>query len=298
MRRPVYLRPSSLEAALAALAERPFTVVAGATDVYPARVGRPPSEDVLDLTGIAGTRGIEGGEDGWRIGAGTTWSELASTRLPPLFDGLRQAALAIGGPQIQNTGTLAGNLCTASPAADGAPCLLAMDASVELASVAGRRSLPLAEFLLGNRVTARRPDELLTHIVVPRPRGDARSAFTKLGARRYLVISIVAVAVVLEVEGETITRAGAAVGACAPTARRLPVLEARLVGRAANAAHADSVDDGCLAPLSPIDDIRGTATYRRDVCLTLLRRALAELAEPAAATAQARSIAAVGSRGS
>ena len=134
----VYLRPRRLEEALSALARPPATVLAGGTDFYPARVGRAIDEDVLDIGGIDVLRGITAGPAGWRLGATTTWSELLEADLPPLFDGLKQAAREVGGRQIQNAGTLAGNLCNASPAADGVPGLLALDAEVELAAAGAR----------------------------------------------------------------------------------------------------------------------------------------------------------------
>src|SRR5450631_4007111 len=143
-----YLRPSRLEDALAALA-RPHVVLAGGTDFYPARVGRAIDEDVLDIGGMAVLRGISADAAGWRLGATTTWSELLEASLPPLFDGLKQAAREVGGRQIQNAGTIAGNLCNASPAADGVPGLLALDAQIELASRAGIRFLPLGAFIVG-----------------------------------------------------------------------------------------------------------------------------------------------------
>ena len=111
-------------------------MLAGGTDFYPARVGRAIDEDVLDIGGIDVLRGITAGPAGWRLGATTTWSELLEADLPPLFDGLKQAAREVGGRQIQNAGTFAGNLCNASPAADGVPALLALDAEVELAGPA------------------------------------------------------------------------------------------------------------------------------------------------------------------
>src|SRR3954463_4132511 len=166
-----YLRPTSLDEALQALA-RPWTVLAGGTDFYPARVGRAIDENVLDITALDGLRGIACGPDGWRLGATTTWSELLETELPPLFDGLKQAARAVGGRQIQNTGTLAGNLCNASPAADGVPGLLALDAEVEIAGPTCRR-LPLRQFITGVRRTALLPGELVAAIHVPRPRHAA-----------------------------------------------------------------------------------------------------------------------------
>ena len=192
-----YLRPARLTEALGALAAPSpggagWTVVAGATDHYPARVGLPAVDDVLDVTAIHRLRGIEAVDGGWRIGALATWAELAEASLPPLFDGLRGAALTIGGRQIQARGTLAGNVCNASPAADGMPNLLALDAQVELSSRNGARIVPIGLFVLGNRRTDRRPDELVTGLYVPEPIAGAavRSAFEKLGSRAYLVISI------------------------------------------------------------------------------------------------------------
>jgi CO/xanthine dehydrogenase FAD-binding subunit len=271
-----YLRPSSLDEALQALA-RPWTVLAGGTDFFPARVGRAIDDNVLDIGGIAALRGITATPDGWRLGATTTWTELLEAKLPPVFDGLKQAAREVGGRQIQNSGTIAGNLCNASPAADGVPPLLALDATVELAGRAGTRRLPLASFITGNRRTVLAPGELLVAIHVPRPEGGARSAFLKLGARRYLVISIAMAAATLEIENGRIVAARIAVGACSAVAQRLPALETALVGTAVDslAAH---VDASQLAPLSPIDGVRGSAGYRREAVVTLLRRLLAGFA--------------------
>ena len=277
-----YQRPADLDAGLQALAAGNLTIVAGGTDYYPARVERPLAEDVLDISGLAALRGIEATEEGFRIGAGVTWSELIATRLPRCFDGLKQAAREVGGRQIQNAGTIAGNLCNASPAADGMPPLLALDARVELASLAGTRELPLAEFVTGNRRTRRRPDELLTAILVPAPTRPVRSRFVKLGARKYLVISIVMVAGLLEeAENGTVAAARLAVGACSAVARRLPELEAALVGRRLEARLGGVVAPEHFAGLTPIDDIRAPADYRRDAALILTRRLLAQLGQGA-----------------
>ena len=131
---PQYFRPTRTEDALERLAAEPLTVLAGGTDHYPARVAKPLTEDILDVTALKPLRGIRETKEGWRIGATTTWTQLIEAKLPPYFDALKQAAREIGGAQIQNAGTLAGNLCNASPAADGVPALLALDASVELRS--------------------------------------------------------------------------------------------------------------------------------------------------------------------
>ena len=268
-----YLRPTRLDEALQALT-RSRTVLAGGTDFYPARVGRAIDEDVLDITAIAALRGISANVDGWRLGATTTWSELLDAALPPLFDGLKQAAREVGGRQIQNAGTLAGNLCNASPAADGVPPLLALDAEVELVSGAGARRLPLAAFITGNRRTALGPGELLVAIHVRKRSRDARSAFLKLGARRYLVISIAMAAAVLEADHGRIAAASIAVGACSAVAQRLPLLEQALVGAPIDQRLGNLVEEAQLEPLTPIDDVRGSAAYRRDAVVTLLRRLL------------------------
>jgi CO/xanthine dehydrogenase FAD-binding subunit len=271
-----YLRPTSLAAALSALAERQFTVLAGGTDHFPARVLVQPDEDILDISALPGLRAIEPDGDAIRVPCLATWSDLVAADLPPAFDGIRSAARQVGGAQVQNAATVVGNVCNASPAADGIPCLLALDASVELASAAGRRVLPLSRFVLGPRRTERRPDELLVALRIPLPAARARSSFEKLGARRYLVISIVMVAAVAEFRPDgRIARARVAVGACSPVACRLPALEAALAGR-----HADPalVQPEHLAPLTPIDDVRATAEYRRSAALELVRRSVAALA--------------------
>ncbi len=272
-----YVRPSRLEEALSALA-RPHVVLAGGTDFYPARVGRAIDEDILDIGAIAELRGISTTAGGWRLGATTTWSELIEADLPPLFDGLKQAAREVGGRQIQNAGTLVGNLCNASPAADGVPGLLTLDAEVEIASRAGTRRLPLSRFITGVRRTALIPGELVVAIHIPKSARETRSAFLKLGARRYLVISIAMAAATIEIVDGRIAAARLAVGACSAVAQRLPALEAALLGAPVDGHLAGLVDPAHLAPLAPIDDIRGSAGYRGDSVLVLLRRLLAGFA--------------------
>jgi CO/xanthine dehydrogenase FAD-binding subunit len=272
-----YLRPRGLEEALQALT-RPFTVLAGGTDFYPARVGRLVTEDVLDIAGIPDLRGISASAEGWRLGATITWSELIEARLPALFDGLKQAAREVGGRQIQNAGTLAGNICNASPAADGVPPLLALDAEVEVASCAGRRRVPLQDFIAGVRRTALQPGELVVALHVPRPHRDARGSFLKLGARRHLVISIAMASAVLEIADGKVATARVAVGACSPVAQRLFDLERALAGAPLDGRLGDRVEPAHLAPLAPIDDVRGSVGYRKDAALVLLRRLLQGLA--------------------
>ena len=151
---------------------------------------------------------------------------------------------------------------------------------MELASRGGSRTLPLAEFILGPRKTARRADELVTAIRVPAPRHPARSHFLKLGARKYLVISIAMAAIVLEAEKRTVRAARIAVGACSPVARRLAALERALVGcRLERMPDAVRVEQ--FHVLQPIDDVRASAEYRRHAAMTLVRRGLQTLARGA-----------------
>jgi len=271
----VYLRPRTLNEAVDALGEPGAQVLAGGTDFYPALGERWISTPVVDITAVREIKGIAREKDYFRIGGGTTWTKVLQTPLPQCFDALKSAAREIGSVQIQNRGTVAGNLCNASPAADSVPPLLALDAEVELASSSGTRRVPLAEFIVGNRKTLRAAGEILTAVIVPRTVEDAPSVFLKLGARRYLVISIAMVAAVVSVNEQGRVRyARVAVGSCSVRAQRLTALEQVLLDKPADAGLAALVSPEHLSSLSPIDDVRATATYRRDAALTLVRRAL------------------------
>lgn len=286
-----YFRPDSLDKALAALAQGRWRPIAGGTDIYPwdatatgwGRPGldHPDAEPILDLSGLPDLATIQDKGPTVELGALVTWTQAVASELPGWFDGVRRAAVEVGGRQIQNRGTLAGNLCNASPAADGVPALMALDAAVRLCSAGGMRELPLADFLRGNRDTARRPDELLTHILVPRPAPDARATFLKLGARAYLVISIASVATTAVVRDGRMQDLRIAVGACSAVPQRLRALEVRLAGADARAVSAvDLASD--LHALTPIDDVRASAAYRAEAAAVLVRRALADLLDPAA----------------
>ena len=276
---PSYVAPTRLDDAIDVLGSGRQVVVAGATDHYPARVGRAWDEDVLDVSRVGDLGTFGSAEGGWWIPATTTWTDIRKATLPSLFDGLKGAAATIGGVQIQNRGTLVGNVANASPAADGIAVLMTLEAEVELASVRGRRRLPIGEFVTGNRRTLREPDELITGIHVPIEGGAARSGFEKLGARTSLVISIVMASAVLILDPDArVADARVAVGACSPVARRLPALEARLRGQPLGARVGDMPEPLDFAPLSPIDDIRGSSGYRTDVALTLVRRLVTRLA--------------------
>lgn len=271
-----FLRPSSLDQALAALAADPsLRVVAGGTDVYPALAEAAPRTPMLDLSALP-LRGIAQDAQGWRFGALTTWTDIARADLPGPMHGLQQAALEVGSPQIQNVGTIAGNIVNASPAADGTVALLALGAQVEVAGPHPRR-VPLVDFVLGPRKVALAAGELVTAVRIPDP-GEGVGGFLKLGARKYLVISIAMVAASLRVDRGVIVQAGIAVGSCSPVARRLTGLEARLQGVPLSQAAA-LVRPEDAAGLAPITDVRADAAYRTESVPVLVSRLLTRLAQ-------------------
>lgn len=269
-----YARPQTLKEAAVILRGGPRTVLAGGTDLYP-QAGQALGGEVLDLTAIPDLTGLDA-SDGLRIGACTTWTQIAEANLPPSCHALQQAARQVGGRQIQNVGTIGGNLCNASPAADGVPPLLVLDADVELLGPSGRRSLPLGEFLQGPRQTARRENEIMTAIILPTASLSGQSGFVKLGARAYLVISIAMVAARITVAEGKIIAAAVAVGACSGTARRLGALEVKLIGQTVGSAISAISETEIAAALAPISDVRATADYRMAAACDLIRTALAK----------------------
>ena len=271
----MYFRPKTLEEAVQTLALERAQILSGGTDFYPSLGDRPPRAPIMDVSAISGLRGVTFEPDYIRIGGLTTWSEVISAKLPRAFDALKMAAREIGGVQIQNRGTVAGNLCNASPAADGVPPLLALNAEIELVSAAGSRQVSLSDFIVGNRKTLIKRDEILTSVLVPRDIEDAVSTFLKLGTRRYLVISIAMVAVVLKPDDACgVADARVAVGSCSVRAQRLSELERALIGAPLRAGLGSIVAPSHLGVLSPISDVRATADYRLEAAETLVARAL------------------------
>ena len=267
-----YLRASDLDAALAMLAAGPCRILAGGTDVFPSLQDRPLVGRVLDISGIADLHQITQNDDHWSIGAAVSWRDVTRAALPPAFNGLKAAAYEVGSWQIQNRATLVGNICNASPAADGVPALLTMDAVVQLQSCRGGRVMPLASFITGNRKTKRADDEMVTAILVPKSVAAGQGYFYKLGARRYLVISIGMVAMRLLCDSQQkIAEIAIAVGACSEVATRLNDLEQHLCGQPLVGA-ADIVTPSHFVGLSPIDDVRASASYRIDAIAEALRR--------------------------
>ena len=279
-----YHRPADLGTALEILSGQAPRLIAGGTDLFPAIEG-PLQGEILDLTAIPELQGIRHTERGWRFGAAVKWAEIAAADLPPCFAALQQAARRIGGIQIQNSATLAGNLCNASPAADGVPPLQVLDAAIETASRSGTRMLPLAEFITGPRKTALKDGEMVIAVHVADRSAAGASAFEKLGARAHLVISIAMAAARVVLDGGRIARAAVSIGACSPVARRMPDFEAALAGAPASDLERlrPVLAQEAAGRLSPLDDVRASAGYRTEmaveITLRALRRAIGEAGE-------------------
>ena len=270
-----YERPDNLDEALTLLDQSPRQVLAGGTDVYAALGDHSSLGHVLDVTAIPDLTSIKDAGDHWRIGASSTWSDVLAANLPKSFNCLKLAACEVGGIQIQNAGTIAGNLCNASPAADGVPPLMALNASVELSSANGRRVLNLKDFITGPRQTALAGTELMSAVLVPKSSERSISSFLKLGSRKYLVISISMVAVVLEPDSDgSIENISISVGSCSAVACRLHDLEAELKGRQLRQMSRLPHATKFFAPLAPIDDIRSSGQYRLEATAELVRRAI------------------------
>lgn len=269
-----YTAAENLPEALNALRAGDVTVVAGCTDYFAGLGDRPGAPGLLDVSGLSELRGISRNDAGWSIGAATTWTDIVRADLPPGFDGLQAAAREVGSLQIQNAGTIGGNLCNASPAADGVPPLLTLEATVELRSLGASRTVALGDLITGVRQTDLRNDELVYAIHIPDPPAGAKSSFLKLGSRKYLVISIAMVSALVSLDGagrlETVR---VAVGACSPVARRLDGLEAALAGQTAARLNGQpDIWSRHLGPLSPIGDVRGSPEYRLAAAAELCRR--------------------------
>ena len=270
-----YHRPRDLSVALDLLASGGLSIAAGCTDLFPATERKHLPGAVLDLTGIAGLRGIKVSEAGVRIGATTTWSDLLETSLPGAFDGLRLAAQQVGARQIQNQATIVGNLCNASPAADGVPPLLTLDAVIEIQSKTAVRQVALDRFIKGPRHVDLQQGEMVTAILIPSAALGGASHFSKLGARDYLVISIAMTAARVRIEEGVVMQAALAIGSCGPKAVRLNEVEQRMIGKPFDPSIV--TDEGVATAISPITDMRATADYRRHSAAELMRRTLAVL---------------------
>jgi CO/xanthine dehydrogenase FAD-binding subunit len=282
-----FLQPRTWDEALAAKAANPEAVpLAGGTDVmvelnFARR--RPPA--LIDLTRVPGLSGWREDDGRLRLGAGVTYAQLTGERglgdgLSQILPGLAMAARTVGSPQIRNRGTIGGNLGSASPAGDCHPCLLAAGAEIELASVRGTRFVPAGEFFTGVKRNALAPDELVAGVWLARPSGPEQ--FAKIGTRNAMVIAVAAFGLALHPDRRAV---GTGIGSAAPTPVRAARAEAYLSAALASdglwesrapLSEAVVAEFGALvsAAAEPIDDVRGTAAYRRHALGVLARRTL------------------------
>jgi CO/xanthine dehydrogenase FAD-binding subunit len=253
--------PKSLEEALRVKAQRPDAVpIQGGTDVMvELNFDRRRPEVLLNLNEVAELRGWSRENGTLRLGSGLTYTEAMESELAGLLPALAEASRTVGSPQIRNRGTIGGNLGTASPAGDALPPLLIEGAEVELASTRGVRRVPLHEFLVGPKRNAANPDELITAVRVEP--SIAPQTFMKVGPRNAMVIAVCSLAVVADRERGELR---GSFGSSGPVAGLVtcPLQEA------------ESFPEAVAAAASPIDDVRGTAAYRRHALGVLARRAL------------------------
>ncbi len=280
-----YINAASLEDALAALAEHgeQARIVAGGTDLVLEleRGQRAGLHTLIDITRIPGLDAITLDEKGWiHLGPLVTHTQAAAS---PLIQHhgypLARACWEVGAPQIRNRGTIAGNLATASPANDTITPLMALDAVLTLRSTRGSRQVALRDFYQGVRRTVLAPDEMITDIAFPAMQADQHGTFIKHALRRAQAISVINLAIVLQMEGETVSSAAITLGAVAPTIIHATEAEDYLVGRRLDAASIETAAERAAAAARPIDDVRGSAAYRRQMVRVLVKRGLQTLRE-------------------
>jgi CO/xanthine dehydrogenase FAD-binding subunit len=274
--------PRSLKEAVSYLAEAPeLTPIAGCTDLMVAGTQQlQDRKDVLDLLRIPEIRGIRQDQNGWRIGATTTFREIATSRkIQRAFPALAAAASEIGGWQIQNRATLGGNIANASPAGDSLPVLLALDATIVTAGPSGQREIPYHEFHLGYRKTALQSKEIIAWIRIPDASSGTIQFFRKVGTREAQAISKVVVAMSACKQDGRLEEVRFGAGSVAPVPVRLEAAETACKGRPPNAEVADKTAEAAMAEVTPIDDVRSTAAYRRFVLGRVVRRMILDSAE-------------------
>ncbi|MBI3963304.1 MAG: xanthine dehydrogenase family protein subunit M [Deinococcus sp.] len=272
--------PTTLQEAGRLLAQYPgITVLAGGTDLMVALNAHVISPtQVLDIWRLNELRGIERQGNHLVLGALTTYTQLIESEpvqkhLPILVESAR----SVGASQIQNRGTVGGNIANASPAGDTLPIFAVCDAELELYSVRGQRRVPFNAFYLGYKKLAKEPDELITRVFVPIPSPGIRQFFRKVGTRRAQAISKVVMACLAQFQGKLLQEIGIAVGSVAPTIIRAPRTEALLRGQQLAPELIQQARESIMQEIKPISDVRSTAEYRRIVTGNILARFLMEL---------------------
>jgi xanthine dehydrogenase FAD-binding subunit len=273
-----FIRAQSLAEATDNLSREPLRVLAGGTDLaIEYRRALPDWNGMLHVGRIPELRAIDVSATEITIGAAVPYSEILDLECgDSALAVLRDACATIGSPGIMNLGSLGGNLGTASPSGDGSLALLAIDAIVNVASSSGTRSIPIDQFFLGPRRSVLRAEELIVSVTIPRIKFERRaSVFRKVGNRDGSILSVAAVAVALSVDAQNrCSMARVAFGAVAPTPRRAPAVEGLLTGKPFDALPSLEWNEAVWSDISPIDDQRSTAWYRREVVPVLLRDAV------------------------
>lgn len=264
-----FYTPEHLAEALSLLAESaPPEIIAGGTDLWPKwKAGQNQPQRLLSLHKISALRHIEWRNEHLAVGATCTHSDLVhSPLIHQACPALAAAAKTIGATQIQNRGTIGGNIMNASPAADLPPVLLAANAQLVLTSVNGQRTIPIRQFFTGYRQTARQPQELLTVILIPPLCSGNKEHFRKIGTRQAQAISKVVGCCRLGYDPQgTFKTASIAFGSVGPTVLALPELEQWLIGRQPTTETAEAAEKLACRVIQPIDDLRSSADYRRHV---------------------------------
>ena len=272
-----YFKPKDLSDLHRVMAEYKgrATVIAGGTNLIPdIRNGEKAPELLLDISDLTELSYIREDNGSIAIGAATTIAEMATS--PVLLDNspiLASAAKQLGNPLTRNRATVGGNLANASPCADTAPPLLALDASVEILSSRGKtRQVPLSKFFKGYKFTDLVKGEVLSGIIVPKPNDSTKSSHTKIGLRNAASICVASIAVALDMDGKTCRKARVAAGSVAPIPMRVTRVEKLLEGKEINAALLEECMAAVKEEISPISDIRGSLEYRSYVTSMILKR--------------------------
>ncbi len=274
-----FLSPRTLAEALKLRSAHPdFTVLSGGTDLMVRATERDYPVGTIDVFSLKEMRGVCESDAALSIGASTPYADLLRsdvvlTMLPNLHAAIRE----IGAVQIQERGTIGGNIGTSSPVGDTLPCLLALDAEVELRSQNNTRRVAYSDFCTGYRKTQLGADELITAIHIPRPAKGTRLFWRKIGTRRAQAISKVMGAASFRIEEGVVSHARIALGAVADRPRRVEAAEQRIQGEKPSERLATEVAAIVRSDVKPIDDVRSTASYRLDVAVNIVRRFVLEL---------------------
>jgi carbon-monoxide dehydrogenase medium subunit len=276
-----YLVPKTLNETLILLkkGKDKSKLIAGGTNVIPGMRAKTLKPEILiDISHLKNLSYIKEEKKRIRIGSLTTISELASSKIvqdhAPI---LTEAANQLGNPLVRNRATIAGNLADASPAADTAVPLLALEAMIITERNGGKREIPIDQFFLGPNQTVLKPDEIIREIVFPKPDLKSKMAYIKLGLRNAMAISVVSIAILMEKEGEECKKVRIALGAVAPKPIRAYGVEAILTNKKIMMELVAACCEKVGREMNPISDIRASAEYRRSMASVLLKRVLHQM---------------------